>query len=262
MMKWLLVLAVGLASQASGAVKTESIDYQVGDVKCKGVLAYDDQQTGKRPGILVAPNGGALLHTPVIAPSSLPSLDMSRLQLDPYGDGKTTDEPKQAGAWAGGLKKDLKTLRARATAAMDVLKKQPQVDPDKIAAIGYCFGGTTVLELARTGAPLLGVVSFHGGLGTPNPSDASNIKGKVLICHGGDDTFESPEEIATFQRSMRDAKVDWQMNVYGGAVHAFTNPDADKHHIPGIAYNAEADRRSWSAMKSFFGEIFGESAAK
>ncbi len=149
-------------------------------------------------------------------------------------------------------------IRERANSSLDLLKKNEHVDPEKIAAIGYCFGGTAVLELARSGADLAGVVSFHGSLGTAHPEDAKNIKGKVLICHGDDDTFESPEEIAGFQQEMRDGKVDWQMNIYSGTLHAFTNPDADKFGIKGIAYNANADHRSWQAMKDFFHEIFGE----
>ena len=122
------------------------------------------------------------------------------------------------------LKTDSNELRARANAALDLLKHNPLVEPGKVAAIGYCFGGTTVLELARSGADLAGVVSFHGGLATKSPAMAGSFKAKVLICHGGDDSFESPEEIAAFQKEMRNAGVDWQMNIYGGAVHAFTNP--------------------------------------
>ena len=139
---------------------------------------------------------------------------------------------------------------------MEVLKKRPQVDPARIAAIGYCFGGMVVLEMARGGADLKGVVSFHGSLATPKPEDAGNIRGKVLVLHGADDTFESAAEISGFQEEMRRAGVDWQMTYYGGAVHAFTNPDAGKAGIKGVGYNEAADRRSWQAMRSFFDEIF------
>src|SRR5581483_6503493 len=122
----------------------------------------------------------------------------------------------------------------------------------------YCFGGTTVLELARSGADLRGVVSFHGGLATPDPKDAKNIKGKVLVCHGGDDTFVSADEVAGFEKEMRDAKVDWQLIKFGGATHSFTNPDSDKHGIPGLSYTKKADERSWKLMEQFFDEIFAE----
>jgi dienelactone hydrolase len=248
-----------LTVTAQAAIKTEVVDYKVGDVDCRGYLAYDDQ-AGKRPGVLVAPEWWGLTDYARHRAEMLAGLGYVAFAMDPFGDGKTTDDPQEAGKLAGALKSDIPELRRRATAALDVLAKQPMVDPDKLAAIGYCFGGTTVLELARSGAPILGVVSFHGGLATPNPKDAANIKGKVLICHGGDDKFESPEEIAEFQQSMRDANVDWQMIIYGGAVHAFTNPDADRHHISGIAYNANADHRSWQAMQNFFHEIFDEPA--
>lgn len=256
MKPWMIAMCgVLLAGSAQAALKTETVKYKVGDVECQGYLAYDDQG-GKRPGILVAPEWWGLTDYAKHRAEQLAGLGYVALAMDPYGDGKTTDDPKEAGKLAGGLKKDLPTLRERAKAALELLSKQEMVAPDKLGAIGYCFGGTTVLELARTGADVKGVVSFHGSLATPNPKDAENIKGKVLICHGADDRFESPAEIAEFQESMRDAKVDWQMNIYSGAVHAFTNPDADRHGIPGIAYNKNADSRSWEAMKAFFHEIF------
>ena len=137
-----------------------------------------------------------------------------------------------------------------------MLRKRPEVDAARIAVIGYCFGGTVALEMARSGADLRGAASFHGSLATPNPADAKNIKGKVLVLHGADDTFESPAEIAAFQEEMRQAGVDWQMIWYGGAVHSFTNPDAGKAGIKGVAYDEKADRRSWQALRAFFDEIF------
>ena len=141
-------------------------------------------------------------------------------------------------------------------AALDVLRSQPQCDPKRIAAIGYCFGGTCVLELARSGADVLGVVSFHGGLSTANPADAKNIHGKVLVLHGGDDPHVPPKEVEAFEEEMRAAGVDWQLVAYGGAVHAFTNPAAGNDKSRGAAYNATADRRSWEAMRVFLTEIF------
>jgi len=173
-----------------------------------------------------------------------------------YGNGVKTDDPKEATAWSSKVHGDPAVLRARAQAAFDVLAKDPHVDRTHIAAIGYCFGGTVALELARSGADLAGVVSFHGGLGTANPADARNIKGKILVCTGGDDKFVPPDQVTAFENEMRDAGVNWQVIVYGGAHHAFTNPDADSHHLPNIAYNADADRRSWASMKAFFDEIF------
>lgn len=147
-------------------------------------------------------------------------------------------------------------MRERAKAGLETLKAQKQVDRNRLAAIGYCFGGTTVLELARSGADLKGTVSFHGGLATPNSADAKNITGRVLALHGADDPFVKADEVAAFQDEMRTAGVDWQLNIYGGAVHGFTNPEAGNDNKKGAAYNEKADKRSWEAMKVFFREIF------
>jgi dienelactone hydrolase len=146
-------------------------------------------------------------------------------------------------------------LRARIAAALETLRANERVNPKQIAAIGYCFGGTTVLELARNGADVLGVVSFHGGLGTPTPSDAKNIKCKVVALHGADDPFVPAEEVQAFEKEMRDAKVDWQLTAYGGAVHSFTDKNAGNDNSKGSAYNAAADARSWRAMTAFFDEV-------
>ena len=147
-------------------------------------------------------------------------------------------------------------MRTRAAAGLEVLRKQPLVDVQRLAAIGYCFGGTTVLELARSGADLAGVVSFHGDLTTPNPEDAKNIKGKILVLHGADDPFVPPAQVAAFEDEMRHANVDWELVKYGDAVHSFTNPGAGNDKSRGAPYNAKADQRSWEAMRTFFNEIF------
>ncbi len=257
-----LLTVVASAGNSSAAVKTEAVKYKSGETEFVGYLAYDDASAAKRPGVLVAPEWWGLNDYTRHRAEMLAGLGYVAFVLDPYGNGKNATTPQEAGQMAGALKQNPSELRARAAAALEVLKKEAHADPTKIAAIGYCFGGTTALELARGGADLVAVVSFHGGLATKSPADAKNIKGKVLICHGGDDSFESPEEIAAFQKEMRDAKIDWEMNVYGGAVHAFTNPNADKAGIPGVAYNAAADKRSWHAMRSLFHEVFGEPAAK
>ena len=176
--------------------------------------------------------------------------------LDMYGKGVRAKTPEEAAKLSGIYKGDRPLMRARAQAGLDELRKQPLVDPARIAAIGYCFGGTTVLELARSGADVAGVVSFHGGLGTPQPADAKNIKGKVLVLHGADDPHVPPAEVAAFQDEMRKAAVDWQMIYYGGAVHSFTNPGSGTDASTGVAYNEKADKRSWEAMKAFFKELF------
>jgi dienelactone hydrolase len=175
---------------------------------------------------------------------------------DVYGDGFNTTSPDEAGKRSGVFRNDRAAGRQRLRAALDTLRQNKLVDPKRIAAIGYCFGGTCVLELARSGADIAGVVSFHGSLATQMPASPGAVRAKVLVCHGADDAFESPDDIAGFQKEMREAGTDWQMIYYGGAVHSFTNPDAGKSGIAGVAYNERADKRSWEAMKSFFAEIF------
>jgi dienelactone hydrolase len=149
-------------------------------------------------------------------------------------------------------------LRQRAQAGLDILRKNDLIDPGRIAAIGYCFGGTTILELAYSGADLAGVVSFHGGLTVPKPEEYDQIQARILVCHGADDSFISPDAILTFQNAMRASGKDWQMVYYGGAVHSFTNPAADKAGIKGIAYDQRAEERSWKHMQLFLAEIFSK----
>jgi dienelactone hydrolase len=177
------------------------------------------------------------------------------LCADVYGKGVRADDPEVASALVDKYKNDRKLLRARINAALDFLRKQDRVNPQQIAAIGYCFGGTTVLELARSGADVKGVVSFHGGLDSPTPADANKIKGKVLALHGADDPFVPIDEVLAFEKEMREAKVDWQLVSYGGTVHSFTEKAAGDDNSRGTAYNENADRRSWQAMKAFFEEI-------
>jgi dienelactone hydrolase len=177
------------------------------------------------------------------------------LVADVYGKGIRPASGKEAGPLAGKYKGDRPLLRARVNAALDELKRQPNVDGARLAAIGYCFGGTTALELARSGAPVAGVVSFHGGLGSPTPADARQIKGKVLALHGADDPYVKEDEVKGFEDEMRAAGVDWQLVKYSNAVHSFTDQDAGSDNSQGAAYNAAADRRSWEAMKDFFAEV-------
>src|SRR6185436_16846770 len=178
---------------------------------------------------------------------------------DIYGKGVRPADVKEAAGFAGKYKGDRALLRRRVNAAFDVLKRQELADPRRLAAIGYCFGGTTALELARSGAELQGVVSFHGGLSSPAPDDARKIKARILALHGADDPFVPAPEVAGFEAEMRAASVDWQLVAYGGAVHSFTQKEAGNDNSKGSAYNEKADQRSWEAMKTFFGEIFGTS---
>lgn len=249
----LLTLIAGLAT-ARAAVQTQTVEYKQGDTVCEGVLMYDDLFQGKRSGVLVAHQWkGVSAHEKEKA-ELLAMRGYVVLCADVYGKGVRADNPKDASALAAKYKNDRPLLRARINAALDYLRRHQRVNPANIAAIGYCFGGTTVLELARSGADVKGVVSFHGGLGTPTPGDAKNIKGKVLALHGADDPFVPAEEVLAFQKEMRDAKVDWQLVAYGNAVHSFTDRKAGSDNSKGSAYNAQADVRSWREMKMFFDE--------
>jgi dienelactone hydrolase len=213
------------AAPAAAAVKTQDVKYTVGETEYVGFLAYDDATEGKRPGVLVAPEWtGVNDYAKGRAKQLASELGYVAFVFDPYGGAKTASGVKQAAEWSSAVKANRPDLRARIGGALDTLKKQPQVDPAKTAAIGYCFGGTSVLELARGGADVLGVVSFHGGLGTPMPAKAGELKAKVLALHGAVDPFVKPEEVAAFEKEMTDAKADWSLVAYGGAVHSFTNP--------------------------------------
>jgi dienelactone hydrolase len=178
------------------------------------------------------------------------------LAVDMYGEGKSTDDPKQAGEWSGKIKKNIWTLKKRFEAALTALRARPEVDEKKIAAIGYCFGGTVVLEAARMGEPLVGVASFHGGLASNVPPDERKLAARVLVLHGAEDKFESDEEIAGFKTEMEKSGVKWNFVAYPGAVHSFTNPDVDKHNLPGAKYNAEAAKKSWEELLKFLHELF------
>jgi dienelactone hydrolase len=257
-MKYLLILMFLVAGYASAhaELRTESVEYKDGDVLLKGYLAYDDAIKGKRPGVIVVHEWWGLNRHIENRAEELAKLGYAAFAIDMYGKGENTNDPKKAAEFSGTFTKDREKMRERANAGLEILRKNDLTDPKRIAAMGYCFGGTTVLELARSGASLNGVVSFHGGLDTPNPGDAKNIKGSVLVLHGADDPFQPREKVEAFQDEMEKAGVDWQMNIYGGAEHAFTNPEADSFGIKGVAYNEKADKRSWDAMKIFFREIF------
>ena len=238
------------------AIHIETVEYKQGDTTLEGFVAYDDAIQGKRPGVLVVHQWMGLTDYEKHRAEMLAQLGYVAFCADIYGKGVRPQNTAEAGAQAGKYKGDRQLLRARVNAGLDALRRQPQVDPNRIAAIGYCFGGTTVLELARSGADVAGVVSFHGGLDARDPADGKNIKCKVLVCHGADDPFSSPQDIAAFENEMRKGGVDWQFIQYGGAVHSFTQPMAGNDNSKGAAYNEKADKRSWEAMKQFFAEIF------
>jgi len=252
------MLILFCCASAWADIHTEFVEYKDGDVVLKGYLAYDDGIKGKRPGVVVVHEWWGLNRQIEMRTKELAKLGYIAFAIDMYGKGESTTDPQKAGQLSGIYTKDRNLMRRRAEIGLEILRNQNLTDAGRVAAMGYCFGGTTVLELARSGANLDGVVSFHGGLDTPNPADAKNIKGSVLVLHGADDPFQPHEKVEAFHDEMRKAGVDWQMNIYGGAQHGFTNPDADRYGIKGLAYNEKADRRSWEAMKSFLGEIFKE----
>jgi len=241
---------------AQAAIKSEPIQYKQGDKTFEGVIYFDDADNTPRRGVMVCHEWWGLNDYAKARAQQLAQMGYVAMAVDMYGKGVLAKDMEEAGKLATALKDDRATLRARINAALAAFRTRKEVDPKKIAAIGYCFGGTTALELARSGADILGVVGFHAGLSTPNPADAKNIKGKILICHGGDDPFVPMPEVNAFLDEMKAAKVNYQFNIYSGAVHTFTNPAAGNDPSKGSAYNAQADHRSFEEMKQFFAEIF------
>ena len=251
---FLLLLLVQISIHAK--VKTETVEYKDGDITLKGFLAYNTDSTLKLPAVLIVHEWWGLNDYPKMRAQQLAELGYVAFAVDMYGDGKVATSNDEAGKLAGSIRGDIPKLRRRINIALDWLKQNPHVNSHKIAAIGYCFGGTVALELARSGADIKGVVIFHGGLSTPNPTDTKDVKAKILVCTGGDDKSVPIKDITAFQNEMNDANVDWQVNVYSGAVHAFTNPKSGNNPAVGVAYNEKADKRSFEAMKQFFHEIF------
>jgi dienelactone hydrolase len=257
MMKRLLLLSALLISASHAALVEETVNYQQGGVTLEGIRIYDNASSDKRPAVLIIHQWTGLTDYEKGRARQLAELGYNVLAADIYGQG-IRPVPPEAGKEAGKYKSDRKLFRARIDAALEVLKSDARTEPSKIAAIGYCFGGTGVIELARSGAEVAGVVSFHGALGSAPgfAAEKGKIPAKILVLHGAVDPHVPSDEVAAFVKEMNDAGADWQLNAYSGAVHSFTQKMAGDDPSKGSAYNAQADARSWEAMKSFFGEIF------
>jgi dienelactone hydrolase len=251
----LLVVLAGTASQA--AVVTETVAYTHDGVQLEGYLAYDDAVAGKRPAVLVVHEWWGLNDYARKRAEQLAGLGYVAFALDMYGKGKVTTHPDQAGQWARENTANVEHWRQRALSGLTVLKRHPRTDPTRVAAIGYCFGGATVQQLAYAGADLRGVVSFHGSL-LPPPVDpeAGKIKAGILICHGAADPLVPADKVQAYLAAMGASGLDWQMIFYGGAKHSFTNPDADKAGMAPLGYHPVADKSSWAAMQAFFDRLF------
>jgi dienelactone hydrolase len=235
-----------------------TLDYRDGAVPLKGILVRDEGQAA-RAGVVLFPDARGIGDHALDCARRLVARGFAVLVADLYGNGMTARDMTHALELMGQLRADVVRWRARAEAARLALADSGVVDAGRIAAIGYCFGGTTALELGRSGAPLAALVSFHGGLASARPDDAHNIKAKVLVCHGASDPLVPPAQLAGFQDEMSKTSVDWQVHVYGGAVHAFTNPDAGSAGVAALAYHPAAEKRSWDAMLGLFDEVFGAS---
>ena len=244
-----------MAGQAQ--LHVQAVQYRDGDTLLEGFLTYDDSIIkGKRPAVLIAHQWMGLGASEKKRAEMLAQLGYNVLCVDIYGKGVRPKDVREAATMSGKYKSDRDLLRRRLATGLEVLAKHELSDPKRVAAIGYCFGGTAVLELARHGADVVGVVSFHGGLDSPKPDDGKNIKCKVLALHGADDPMVTARDLTAFEEELRKAKVDWQLIKYGGAVHSFTDVSAGNDNSKGAAYNEIADKRSWEAMKQFFADVF------
>jgi dienelactone hydrolase len=244
-------------------ITARDIEYTVDGRTMRGRLAIPDGD-GRRPAVLIAHEGNGLDELQRTRPERLAELGYVAFALDYHGEGRVFTEPDQMMTRVGELGSDLDQVRKLGQAGLDVLTSEPRTDPTRLAAIGYCFGGTLVLELARAGAELKAVVGFHPGLAWSRPEDSGNVRGAVLVCIGSEDPMVPAEHRAMFEQDMRAAGVDWRMNIYGGAEHSFTHPRVSnlEHEIlPGLNYHRPSDERSWRAMLDLFDETLGEPAS-
>jgi len=250
-----LSLLLFVATALRAEITTTAVEYTTGGVTCEGLHVVESTKAGKLPSVLIIHQWTGVSENEKMRAKMLAELGYNVFVADIYGKG-VRPQPPESGRVAGKYKTDRKLYRERLLAGLEQLRKTPQADPTQIAAIGYCFGGTGVIELARSGAMVKGIVSFHGGLDSPAPADGKNIKGKVLALHGADDPFVPAKELAAFEQEMKDAGVDFKLVQYPGAVHAFTQKAAGNDNSKGAAYNESADKASWEEMNQFFERLF------
>ena len=244
------------ASVANAEVRTREIEYKQGDTVLQGLVAWDDGVKGRRPGVLVVHEWWGHNEHARDQAKRLAAGGYVGFALDMFGKGKVTTHPKEAQAFMSEAKKDPAVIMARFRAALEQLKRDPHVDVEQLAAIGYCFGGSVVLDVARSGADLDGVVSFHGALTTQTPAERGKVKAKILVLTGAADPFVPGGQIEAFTREMKAADAKFQVVSFLDAKHGFTNPNAGKAGLEALEYNAEADKKSWVALLGFFKEVF------
>jgi dienelactone hydrolase len=247
---------LGLVVSAPAAVQTKTIVYKHGDLECRGFLAWDDSVKGPRPGVLVLHEWWGLNDYARGRAEELAKLGYVAFAADMYGGGKVTEHPMEAGDMATKVRANVEDWRKRATEALGVLASQPQCDKTRLAAIGYCFGGSTALQLAYSGADLKAVATFHAALPTPTAEDAKRIRPAILVCHGADDKVIPDQAIKSFRQALDAARVKYEFVSYPGTVHSFTVPTADKHKIDGMKYNRSADEDSWKRLVALLAEKF------
>lgn len=238
-----------------GELKSQVVDYQDGETRLQGYLVWDDSQTGRRPGVLVVHEWWGLNDYARQRARQLAELGYVAFALDMYGAGKVTRHPDQAGSWMKEIRNNNRQWVTRAETGLSVLKRRPEVDPQRLAAIGYCFGGATVLQMAYSGLDLDAVVSFHGSLPVPQESQLKQIQASILVAHGSADPFVPREAATTLINALDRAGVDWELAMFGNTRHGFTNPSAAEYGMEALAYNRQADRRSWAMMRELFDEV-------